>query len=103
MVTLTPEVKARIISKFGDRVNIIADKGVLLINIVPRSPASLAGLRPGDVVRSINNQPVTTIEDVQKLVENSKIGSPLQIQVERNGQTVPIAVIPAPLPVQRQM
>jgi S1-C subfamily serine protease len=69
---------------------------------VPRSPAAAAGLRPGDVIKSISNQPVTKIEQVQKLVENSKIGSNLPIQVERNGQIVQLAVRPAPLPVRRE-
>ncbi|KZL51022.1 hypothetical protein A2T98_04460 [Nodularia spumigena CENA596] len=54
------------------------------------------------VTPSINNQPVTKIEEVQKLVENSQIGIPLQIQVERNGQIIAIAVSPAPLPAQKE-
>nr|WP_244329398.1 HhoA/HhoB/HtrA family serine endopeptidase [Tolypothrix sp. PCC 7910] len=102
MVTLTPEIRERINNELGDRINLTADKGVLLIKIVPRSPASVAGLRTGDVIRSINNQPVNKIEDVQKLVENSKIGNPLQMQVERDGQVTQIAVKPAPLPVRRE-
>ncbi len=102
MVTLTPEIKERINDRGGDRLSVAVDKGVLLIDIVPRSPASLAGLRAGDVIQSINNQPVTTIEEVQKLVETSKINSPLQIQVNRNGQIAPIIVTPAPLPMQRE-
>jgi serine protease Do len=102
MVTLTPEIKERINDRGGDRLNLAADKGVLLIEIVPRSPASVAGLRAGDVIQSINNQPVTKIEEVQKLVESSKIGSPLKIQVDRNGQVAQILVTPAPLPMQRE-
>jgi S1-C subfamily serine protease len=102
MVTLTPEIKDRIKQRFGDRVNIAADKGILLVKIVPRSPAAVAGLQPGDVIKSIDKQPVTKVEEVQKLVENSKIGNPLQIEVERNGQVKQIAVKPAPLPVQRE-
>lgn len=102
MLTLTPEVKQKINKQFGGRVNIAADQGVLLVNIVPNSPASTGGLLPGDVIKSINNQPVNKIEDVQKLVENSKIGITLQVQVERNGQTTQIGVKPAPLPVRRE-
>ncbi len=45
---------------------------------------------------------MTKIEQVQKLVENSKIGTPLPIQVERNGQILQLAVRPAPLPVRRE-
>ncbi|WP_414542828.1 HhoA/HhoB/HtrA family serine endopeptidase [Nostoc sp. CCY0012] len=105
MATLTPELKERIntrANRIGDRFNLSANEGVLLISIVPRSPASVAGLRAGDVIQSINNQPVTKIEEVQRLVENSTIGVPLQIQVERNGQSVPVAVRPEPLPPRQQ-
>jgi serine protease Do len=102
MVTLTPEIKEKIKNGAGDRLNLTADDGVLLIEIVPRSPASVAGLRVGDVIKSINSQPVTKIEEVQKLVENSKIGTKLPIEVERDGQIVQIGVQPAPLPVRRE-
>lgn len=102
MVTLTPENKERIKKVAGDRLNLTADDGVLLVEIVPRSPASEAGLRVGDVIKSINSQPVTKIEQVQKLVENSKIGTKLPIEVERNGQIVQLGVKPATLPVRRE-
>jgi serine protease Do len=98
MVTLTPELKDRINS--GSEVNIAANKGVLLIDIIPRSPADSAGLRQGDIIQSINNQSVTKTEDVQKLVEASKIGEPIQLQVQRNGQTTQVSIRPAPLPVR---
>jgi S1-C subfamily serine protease len=99
MVTLTPEVKQRIV-KLG--INITAEQGVLLIDVIPNSPADRAGLQEGDVIQSINNQSVANIEQVQKLVENSKIGFPLQLQVQRNGQTRQLAVSPAPLPTRQE-
>ncbi|ARV62767.1 serine protease [Nostocales cyanobacterium HT-58-2] len=99
MVTLTPEIREKASSK---GINLAADKGVLLVDIVPRSPAEAAGLKQGDIIQSISNQPVTKIEEVQKIVENSKIGNPLALQVLRNGRTTQIAVRPAPLPVQRR-
>ncbi|MDB9374358.1 HhoA/HhoB/HtrA family serine endopeptidase [Nodularia sphaerocarpa] len=102
MVTLTPEVKATINKNSGDRLNLRGDQGVLLVGIAPRSPASVGGLKIGDLIQSINNQPVTKIDQVQKLVENSQIGVPLQIQVERNGQLIPVAVSPAPLPARTE-
>lgn len=102
MVTLTPEIKEKIKNNAGDRLNLTADDGVLLVEIVPRSPASVAGLKVGDVIKSINNQPVTEVEEVQKLVEKSKIGTKLPIEVERNGQTVQVGIEPAALPIRRE-
>ncbi|MFN7529323.1 MAG: HhoA/HhoB/HtrA family serine endopeptidase [Dolichospermum sp.] len=102
MVTLTPEDKEKITTRFGDRINLAANQGILLVRIVPNSPAAIAGLRPGDVIKSINNQPVLKVDEVQKLVENSKIGIPLQVQVERNGRTFQVLVKPAPLPVSKE-
>ncbi|MTJ10492.1 HhoA/HhoB/HtrA family serine endopeptidase [Anabaena sp. UHCC 0204] len=102
MVTLTPEVKERIIARFGDRINLSTDQGVLLVRIVPNSPAAIGGLRSGDVIKSINNQSVLKVDEVQKLVENSKVGVPLQIQVLRDGKISQVSVKPAPLPVNKE-
>lgn len=99
MVTLTPEIRDRVQTRLG--INLATDKGVLLIDVVSRSPAATAGLKAGDIIQSISSQPVNKIEDVQKLVESSKIGIPLQLQVQRNGQVVQIAVSPAAFPVQK--
>ncbi len=101
MVTLTPEMKERLNSELGNPA-VSADKGVLLVRIVPRSPASRAGLRAGDVIQSINGQTVNKNDEVQKIVEKSKVGVPLKIKVERNGRTVDLNVTPAPLPVERR-
>jgi serine protease Do len=99
MVTLTPELKDKINS--NSDMNITASKGVLLIDVIPRSPAASAGLRQGDIIQGINNQTVTKTEDVQKIVEGSKIGEPIQLQVHRDGQTTQISIRPASLPVRR--
>ena len=101
MVTLTPDVKQKLNSQVGTP-SISAEKGVLLIRIMRGSPASQGGLKAGDVIVSINDKSVERNEDVQKLVEKSKIGQPLEIQVERNGKTVNLKVIPAPLPAAKR-
>jgi S1-C subfamily serine protease len=102
MVTLTPEVKEKIIARFGEKINLSANQGILLVRIVPNSPAATAGLRPGDVIKSMNNQPVLKVDEVQRIVENSKVGIPLQVQVERNGKISQFLVKPAPLPINKE-
>ncbi len=42
-------------------------QGIQVQDVAPNSPAARAGLRPDDVILSVNRQPVTTIEQFNKL------------------------------------
>ncbi len=101
MVTLNQEIRERLNSELGTP-TVGTDKGVLLVRVVPGSPAARAGLKAGDVIVGINDQNVSKNEEVQKIVEKSKIGVPLRVEVERNGRTTQLAVSPGPLPVQQE-
>ena len=100
METLTSEVKVQINNASDGKLKIKADKGVLVVKVVKGSPAAAAGIRAGDVIISINNQAVAKDHEVRKLVDGSKIGSPLQVKIERNGENTDVSITPAPLPVQ---
>ncbi len=102
MVPITPELKQRLSNSPNENIRVEADQGVLIVRVVQGSPADQAGIRPGDVIQAINNQPVTKAEEVQRQVENSGVGSQLPIRVQRGGQTVDVTVRPAPLPSQAQ-
>jgi S1-C subfamily serine protease len=73
---------------------------VLVIGVAPNSPAARAGLEAGDVIHKVRGQTVTKSEEVQRLVEATQVGSTLQLEVRRNGQTRTIAIQPAALPSQ---
>lgn len=60
------------------------EKGLQIsINTAMRSPAYDAGLDEGDVITSINGTPVTTSEDLQKIIEESTVGTTLEIEYRR--------------------
>ncbi|MBV9387818.1 MAG: trypsin-like peptidase domain-containing protein [Chroococcidiopsidaceae cyanobacterium CP_BM_ER_R8_30] len=100
MATLTPELKQQLSNALGGQLNITANQGVIIVHVLPNSPAAQAGLQPGDVIQKINNQPVTTSEEVQRIVENTKVGSQLQMQVQRQGRSIQVSVRTVPLPPQ---
>ncbi len=100
MANLTPEVRERINNTPNSPLQVQDEQGVLIFEVIPNSPAQRSGLQPGDVIRGINGQTVTRADQVQQVVENSEVGDTLQLDVRRQGQTVTIAVQPAPLPTQ---
>ena len=63
--------------------------------IQPRSAAWDVGLRPGDVVRRVDGEPVTTFRDLQDAVEGSD-GRPLTMDVWRPGEPDDLTVTLVP-------
>jgi S1-C subfamily serine protease len=100
MVDLTPNLKNKINqdAKLGFKVGL--DSGVLIIEVMPNTPAARAGLKNGDVILKVNNTPVTTSSDVQERVEVSKIGDVLNLEINRNGKVEAVQVRPGTLPSQ---
>ena len=98
MLTLTPQMKENINQdpRAGLRVN--EDRGVLIVRVVGNSPADRAGVRSGDIVKTINGKSVTTTDDVQTAVSDVTVGSELQVEVQRNGRTVETRIQAGTLP-----
>ncbi len=58
-------------------------EGVLVLKVAPDSPAWNAGLRKGDVIRSVNRQPVRSVAELEAAVKKSSDG--LLLNIQRDG------------------
>jgi len=89
MVQLTPEVKEQLAdSPMADNWTIPDDSGVLLVRVMRDSPAAEAGLRSGDVLKSVGGKNVTDPDAVQEIVANTQIGDNLPVEISREGQKI---------------
>jgi serine protease Do len=71
-----------------DSIGSQAKDGVKVMRVEPGSFADDIGVNEGDIIMSINRQPVTTVEDVKKIQGNLKPGSPVAFRILRNQQPV---------------
>lgn len=70
-----------------------AVNGVQIAQVYPKGPAEKAGLKPGDVIASINQQNVRTAQDLVGVVGQLQAKTPVDVVVVRNGTKTPIKVI----------
>jgi serine protease Do len=96
MAEITPELKQQLKNQMNLEVS--ADKGILIVDVVPNSPADNAGLKPGDIINKIAGESVKTPDEVQQTVEKTEVGNQLALNLQRNGKRlnteVKVGVLP---------
>jgi S1-C subfamily serine protease len=97
MVTLTPELAQQNNTDPNSAFTVPEVNGVIVIRVLPNTPAAAAGLRRGDVITQLDNQPITNAGQLQTIVENSRLGQTLQVKVIRGNQTKQIPIQTAEL------
>ena len=71
--------------------------GLRVVEVVSGGPADRAGLRAGDLLVSAGGNPVSTAQDLQRLMFAEAIGRPMAITVMRNGALVDVIAEPSEL------
>ncbi|MDQ3678402.1 MAG: trypsin-like peptidase domain-containing protein [Actinomycetota bacterium] len=70
----------------------LANTGAIVASVVPSGPGDTAGLRRGDVIRSVGGRDVRSKEDVGAAVESRDPGESVEIVVQRGGLTQTLRV-----------
>ncbi len=67
-------------------------EGILVARVLPDTPAQKGGLRRGDVITKVNNQPMTDVNKLQRLVEDSGIDYNLNFTITRSDRQLNVNV-----------
>lgn len=101
MITLDPEVKADINQDKELNLQVDEEQGVIIIRVIPESPADRAGFQKGDLIKEVGQESVLTASEVQAQVEVSEIGQLLEVKVKRQGVIKAIKVRPGEFPTEK--
>jgi Do/DeqQ family serine protease len=73
---LTPELA----KSFG----LTADEGILVNQVMPKSPAEAAGLKTGDLILSVDGKPLKDPRELQRIIAETEIGTSIELTILRD-------------------
>jgi len=82
---VTPEVASQLGLKSA--------RGLVVNGVTPGSPASDAGVRPGDVIEQVNRRPVSSVPELQEALQSSG-KRPALLLLNREGSDLYVALAP---------
>lgn len=75
-----------LLNRYGIKVDSNISSGVMLIKVNIGYPASLAGLKDGDIITKIDNEKITTTAEFKYYLYKHKIGDTVKVTYIRNGK-----------------
>ena len=91
---LTPEL----VQTFG----IKTEQGVLITGVLSNGPAALAGIRPGDVISSVEGKAVSNVSELLGMVASLQPGQSARFELHRQNQKLAVNIVPGVRPKPRR-
>ncbi len=70
------------------------ESGILVLSIEKNSPAERAGLLKDDVIVGFNNQPISSIDDLHRLLTEEQVGIKSTLSVIRHSERIVLDIVP---------
>ena len=68
-------------------------RGALIASLTPEGPAAKAGIKQGDIVLRFNNQDISEMRGLPRIVADAPIGKAVPITVLRHGKKVEMSIV----------
>ena len=78
-------------------------QGVIITGVLQGGPAAQAGIRPGDVIAKVGDEPVGNVAQLLALVASLKPGTPARFAITRKTETLELDVTPGVRPKPRML
>lgn len=78
----------RLTPDLAKSLNLPESHGVLVADVVAGSPASQAGLRPGDVITTYDGRAIIRMDDLPRAVAETPVGREVPLTVVRSGKSL---------------
>lgn len=85
-------------SKLAQRLGLSQNQGVVIVKVVPGSPAEQAGLKANDILLKVGSTDIDTAKTAKSTVSSYKVGDVVQLTILRSTQqqTVNVTLAAAP-------
>jgi serine protease Do len=80
-------------AEVAESLGLAGEGGSLVANVEPDSPAAKAGLKPGDVVLSLNGKPLENVKALARAVADTRPGTALTLEVSREHKSRDVQVV----------
>jgi S1-C subfamily serine protease len=74
--------------------NLAVSSGILVVSLESNGPAERAGLKEGDVIVAYGKHPVSSIDDLHRLLTEEQVGAKVGLTVLRGGEKKTLEVVP---------
>ena len=78
-------------------------RGVVILEVLPDSPAEEAGIEPGDQVISVDDEVLDEKGSLAEMIQSYKVGDEVEIIINREGQEISFFVELAPHPDDEEL
>ena len=94
MYTVTPDI--------AHSLGLATAVGALVSQVVEGSPADKAGIRVGDVITSVNGQPVKSNSELRNAIGLLRVGDTMDIGLVRDGKPARVTAVIAAVPTLKE-
>jgi serine protease Do len=67
-------------------------RGIFVQAVVQNSPASQAGMRPGDIITGMDGQPIETFADLRDIIALHRVGDRVELKIWRDGEILEMMI-----------